>query len=140
MRGVMGVIQSSQKAIKWFLLAAQKGDVTGQYNLGRSYSDGQGVPKDYKEAMKWYRMAAEQGMPQAQYQLARMYGNGDGVRPDLETAYMWAYIASNRDGEAFAPAAEVLTLLDKEMTNAEIAQGTLWARECMSSNYKNCGY
>ena len=32
-----------------------------QYNLGRMYATGQGVPKDEAEMVKWWRAAAEQG-------------------------------------------------------------------------------
>ena len=135
-----GVPQDYAEAVKWYHLAAEQGYAPAQDSLGDMYFEGFGVPQDDAEALKWYRLAAEQGMPQAQYQLGRMYGNGHGVSPDFETAYMWAYIASERGEEAFAPAAEVITLLSKVMTNAEIAQGTLWAKECMDSGYTKCGY
>jgi len=45
---------------------AEKGDAQAQYNLGVSYANGQGVPKDKAQAKQWYRKAAEQGFEQAQ--------------------------------------------------------------------------
>ena len=45
---------------EWSLLAEQ-GYSGAQYNLGKMYKDGLGVPEDYAEAARWYRLAAEQG-------------------------------------------------------------------------------
>jgi len=45
---------------EWKPLAKQ-GDARAQYNLGRMYANGQGVPQNYKIAVKWWKLAAEQG-------------------------------------------------------------------------------
>ncbi len=58
---------------------AEQGDVHAQYNLGRMYGDGLGVPQDYAEAMKWYRKSAEQGDAHGQNNLGAMYAEGQGV-------------------------------------------------------------
>jgi len=46
---------------KYFLVAAQLGDMDAQQQLGFCYSNGKGCKKDRKEAARWYRVAAEQG-------------------------------------------------------------------------------
>lgn len=48
-------------AANLYLLAAEQGYVSAQYNLGYMYDKGYGVEQDYREAEKWYRLAAEQG-------------------------------------------------------------------------------
>jgi hypothetical protein len=53
------------EAVKWYRLAAEKGNAISQYNLGFLYENGQGVPQDYAEAVKWYRLAANQGYTDA---------------------------------------------------------------------------
>ena len=73
---------------KWKSLAEQ-GNSEAQYNIGRMYYKGDGVPKDYKEAVKWYRKAAEQGSVDAQYMMGRMYYKGDGVPKDYKEAVKW---------------------------------------------------
>jgi TPR repeat protein len=51
---------------------AEQGDVDAQWNLGRMYGNGRGVPEDDAEAIKWYRLAAEQGYARAQFNLGGM--------------------------------------------------------------------
>lgn len=130
-----GVPQDYTEAIKWYRKAAEQGSASAQHNLGIMYSKGQGVPQDYSEAGKWWRKAAEQGHAYAQYGLGVMYYEGQGVLQDNVRAHIWANIAaangaSNdlRDGVA------------KEMTPADISKAEFMARECMDSNYKNCGW
>ena len=41
--------------------AAEGGDAEAQFNLGRMYASGEGVPRDYKAAVRWFRKADEQG-------------------------------------------------------------------------------
>ena len=62
--------------------AAESGDAVAQYNLGRFYFYGNGVPKDEREAAKWFHMAASQGVARAQYKLGVMYFNAQGVPQD----------------------------------------------------------
>lgn len=43
-----------------------------QFERGRAYEKGQGVPQDDAQALAWYRKAAEQGHAKAQYNLGVM--------------------------------------------------------------------
>jgi hypothetical protein len=54
---------------EWKPLAKQ-GNARAQYNLGRMYANGQGVPQNYKIAVKWWKLAAEQGNGAARRGLA----------------------------------------------------------------------
>ena len=65
-----------------------------------------------------------------------MYGNGEGVLRDLDLAHMWFNIAgANGDW-----AAKIMRdSLERDMTPAEIGRATELARECMVSDYRNCG-
>ena len=56
---------------------ADEGRAGAQYNLGRLYAKGEGVPHDYFEAATWYRLAAEQGHGAAQFDLADLYKYGE---------------------------------------------------------------
>ena len=62
--------------MKWLSLAAKQDYPNAQYNLGRMYREGIGVPQNDQEAFKWFSRAAQQGDAEAQYNLGAMYVNG----------------------------------------------------------------
>ena len=132
-----GVLQDYAEALKWYRLAAEQGNVGAQSNLGVMYHKGEGVLQDDAEAVKWLRLAAEQGNAQAQNNLGTMYKKGNGVLQDNIRAHIWYNIASangiKKSGESREERAGL-------MTTADISKAQSMARECMSSNYKNCGW
>lgn len=83
------VEQDYSESLKWYRLAADKGDPHGQNNLGSMYLNALGVEQNAAEAVKWYRLAAEQGEPAAQYNLAVRYREGDGVPLDIKESAKW---------------------------------------------------
>ena len=50
-----------QKAYRLWKRSAEKGSVRAEFNLGRMYYEGKGVPQDYMPAYAWFSAAAEQG-------------------------------------------------------------------------------
>jgi hypothetical protein len=56
-----GVAQDFAEARKWFQLAADRGEIKAQTNLGALYATGRGVSQSYAEATKWYGLAAKHG-------------------------------------------------------------------------------
>ena len=130
-----GVVQDYKEAVKWYRLAAEKGNAAAQFNLGNMLKDGKGVIQDYKEAEKWYRSAAEQGYAAAQYNLGVMYANGEGVIQDNVMAHMWLNIgASFGDKDA----AKYRDIVGERMTYADISKARQLTRECVAKNYKGC--
>jgi TPR repeat protein len=92
---------------------SREADANAQFNLGRMYENGDGVPririkesgggrsdawkkKHYKEAVKYYRMAANQGHAEAQLSLGRIYSSGDGVSQDGKEAVKWYHKAADQ--------------------------------------------
>jgi uncharacterized protein len=71
------------------LIAAEKGDAGGQYNIGYMFFNGVGVKQDYAMAASWYRKAAEQGNDVAQMGLGLLYDKGWGVKQDSAEAASW---------------------------------------------------
>ena len=116
---------------------AEQGDAGAQFLLGIMYRNGRGVLQDYTEAVSWYRKAAEQGDAGAQNNLGFMYGNGRGVLQDNILAHMWANISSANGNENGSEGRDIMA---KEMTPQDISAAQAMARDCMSSNYQNCGY
>ena len=123
--------------IKEWTPLAEGGFAPAQYLLGYIYKNGDGVPQNYKEAVKWYKLAAEQGYADAQSSLGLMYIMGLGVLQDTIMAHMWTNIASANGVENGGEAREAIA---KAMTPAAIEKAQAMARECMSSDYKKCGY
>jgi len=76
--------------------ASYFGDADAQYNLGRIYLDGKGVPKDAKQAARWLRLAANKGQYEAQALLGNLFFNGDKVPRQAARGLMWLMLA--RDG------------------------------------------
>jgi hypothetical protein len=59
-------------AVNTIKSAANQGNVTAQYIVGKIYERGEGVKPDHNEAMKWYSLAAVQGNPNAKQALDRL--------------------------------------------------------------------
>ncbi len=131
-----GVPQDQAEAFRWLRLAAQQGHADGQAMVGTMYVNGTGVRQDDSGAFRWYRLAAAQGRADSQYQVGRMYFMGQGVRQDLVLAHMWFNIAGANGDEA---ARATRLNFDLLLTPAEIRRATELARECMASDYEDCG-
>ncbi len=67
-----------ESAITMFKQAAELGNAEGQYELGKCYFEGKGVPCDENQAFSWWKLSAEQGHMFAQYRL------GTEIPEDLE--------------------------------------------------------
>ena len=70
--------------------AAERGDVVAQYYLAVRYGNGE-------QAATWFRRAAEAGVATAQLKLGHMYLVGNGVPRNLEPARAWLQEAAERD-------------------------------------------
>ncbi len=124
-----------EAGIKWYLRAANQGDVIAQTNLAMMYSFDkekkelcikwytevakQGDPvsqydlatflrddENYKEAFKWMKRSAKQNYDPAMLSLARMYLNGVGVKKDKKKAVHWLKKISSKEYPHVAQQAE----------------------------------
>ena len=55
------VTQDYKTAVKWFTLAAEQGKALAQYNLGRLYYLGKGVPENLIYAHMWAKQSSSNG-------------------------------------------------------------------------------
>ena len=76
-------------AVRGFLVYAEQGNASAQFNLGDIYREGRGVLKDHAEAARWFRLAAEQGHAEAQNKLGVIYQDGNGVLKNMTKAAHW---------------------------------------------------
>ena len=65
---------------------AEQGQAEAQFNLGMTYHNGEGVPRNDSEATKWYRKAAEQGHAEAQYNVVSIYYFDGVIQQDYDEA------------------------------------------------------
>ena len=82
--GAQQALDQSQAAIKayqardyqtaarlWYALA-NSGDAAAQYNLGRLYAQGEGVPRDMPEAYKWFALSRAAGRSEGNVALGKI--------------------------------------------------------------------
>jgi len=84
------------KGLNYLKIAAKRGNVDAQYQLGLCYETGKGVTIDKKEAAKWYREATFKGNKPAAAKLSDFYYNGFGVKKDLQKSKYYKDVA-NKD-------------------------------------------
>lgn len=85
----------TEETVQRWLIKAEQGHAMAQYNLGISYYNGVGIPKDWSKALHWFKAAGVQGIVDALYMIGMMYQFGKGVVPDAEEAFRWYYKAAD---------------------------------------------
>lgn len=93
-------------ASEYYRRAAQKGNASAMFCLGKLYWSGKGVKQDYAEAVRWFKAAAEAGNVEAMVVLGWVYyrGLGDGkiVAVDLKRSRKYYQLAvDNGDDRAY---------------------------------------
>lgn len=95
--GLDAVQEDSVEAVRWYLLAASKGDAVAQTLLAHCYLKGRGTAKDRTEAFRWLWTAAQQGYALAQASLGLCYSKGDGIQEaDPCEALYWQRLAAEQ--------------------------------------------
>ena len=145
-------------AIDQWRQPAIAGDADAQFNMGKAYQLGRGVPLDASIAEGWFKKAAMQGHPQAEANLGLALfqdGKADAARPWLEKAakrderraqlvlgtmlfngdggpkdYVRAYALVTRASQQGLPqAAPTLAQLDQFVPSDQRARGTEIAKQ-----------
>jgi len=82
-------IEEDSRSIEALNHDASQGDAEAEFELGRRYTLGAGVERDFAETVKWYRRAAEKGHAKAQYNLGSCFQYGLGVETNKDEAKKW---------------------------------------------------
>jgi TPR repeat protein len=85
-----GIPHDSAEAMRWYSLAAEKGNEEALCFMGKMSEDG----GDFSEAMRWYQLAAERGNAGAMFNIAMMYNRSQGVSIDPSELYFWFSLCS----------------------------------------------
>lgn len=78
-------------AAEYFRRAAEKGNASGMFCLGKLYWNGKGVKQDRAKALAYFRKAAENGNVEACVTLGWIYYNGEKNLVDKDLAMAEAY-------------------------------------------------
>lgn len=78
--GLRGVRRDNEKALHWFLKAADKGEPRSMELLGEIYARGAGVEKNYTKALEWLTLASRQKYSSAYNGIGYLYVKGYGVK------------------------------------------------------------
>ena len=109
--------------------AAERGNPSAQYHLGKLLLQGNEIPKDAKDAVRWLTESAEQGNQYAQYALGKIYLLGKDAPKDSGTARIWfqrsadqgnqsaQYFVEHMDDHRTAPSAQSVIRLLYHMAN-----------------------
>ena len=115
--------------------AAEAGNASAQFELGKCYDSGIGVEKNTVEAVKWYRKAADQGFANAQYYLGFCYEHGRGVEINATEAVQW-YRKATEQGNAEAQNALAECYKKGIGVVQDDAESAKWHRQAFESYHK----
>lgn len=100
-RSGTGVGKDMSEAVRWYSLAAERGDRFAARDLAKMYYQGDGVDKDFKQFLAWTAKAAELGHPEAQANLGLMLVQGKDLPKDAPTGVKLVQDAAAQ-GDGFA--------------------------------------
>ena len=94
--------EDREKMLEWLEKSAEQGFAKAQYQVGKSYKNGEGVEKDIDKAFEYFTKAAKQNNGDAQLALGKCYLKGKGVEKDEAKAKEWfkKAIKNENDGKA----------------------------------------
>jgi TPR repeat protein/predicted phosphodiesterase len=90
----LGKPQSYEQAMKYYLMAADLGNLEAMCDLGYMYLVGQGTEKDLEKSFYWYLKSAELGYLHSMRDVGQAYYFGIGMEVDYKEAVNWFKKAS----------------------------------------------
>jgi hypothetical protein len=92
-----------EKAVSLLRIGAKEGYSGSEFDLGRKYQKGDGVPQSYQLPLHWYSMAADQGHSTAMNNIGYLIAKGFGTEKNHAKALGW-YLraAQNASNIAFS--------------------------------------
>ena len=83
------VEQNDVKALRWFLEAAEGGNMLGQYAAGIAFYRGKSSSPEPQAARHYFVEAALKGHATAPLHVGRLFYAGEGVTQNYARAYFW---------------------------------------------------
>jgi TPR repeat protein len=89
----LGITRNPQRAIRWYLRAAEADLPEAHFALGMMAAYGRDLPGNYNEGFRWFKQAAELGHAEASLHVGLMYANGQGIARDPQLGLDWVDVA-----------------------------------------------
>lgn len=105
------------KALEYYTIAAQSGDLGAYHALGYMNQKALGTTQDMDLAQQYYLYAASQNHAPSQYALGAMYANSEIGKGDLIKGYAWISLAAN---QKLKDAENTIKKIDIRMTLSDI--------------------
>ncbi len=90
-----GVEPNYSLSIKYHMMAANRGHLKSQVDLGLLYMDDDSLVYNSQEAIKWFHLAAKRGHSFAQYVIGHYYGVGTLLPKDENKSFHWLLESAN---------------------------------------------
>ena len=85
----LATLNATENPLATLEAAAASGNATAQFQLGRAYFRGEGMPVDNAKAIEWISQSAEKGNPDALTSLGFFYSQGVVFEKDESKAIEW---------------------------------------------------
>ncbi|KAF9944144.1 hypothetical protein BGZ70_005002, partial [Mortierella alpina] len=96
-----GVSEHHGRTMEWFDNIVDIRSAVAMNNIGRMYSLGESLEKDYSKALEWYLQASDAGKASAMRNIGVMYDKGQGVEQSYGKAIEW-YLKASDAGDVSA--------------------------------------
>jgi len=128
--------KNKEQAIYWLHIAAEKGHVVSQEQLGSAYFTGQIVDKDLDSSIYWFAKAGEQGSLNAQKNLVSIFYNGEQIPKLPELAFYWTKMAANQGS---TPHQYILAHMywTADGTDKSNKDSAYWANQARQNGHEN---
>lgn len=120
--------------VRQYRLGAERGDPNAEYQLGRMYFWGRGVPQDYAQAAFWCQKAADQGLAKAEYAVGNMYYYGRGYDQSYNNALVWYHKAADQNDAEAQEAIGTMNYHGYGVTQS-YSEAMVWFRKAADQGY-----
>jgi hypothetical protein len=127
--------ESYKIALKQCQIAANAGDVNGQWLLANIYRHGLAGEQNLTAAAEWFERAAANGHVGAQRELGKLLFRGKGVERDLNEAMRWLKLAARKQDPEAAFYMGVIYLGSKAHQGDQ-ASALRWFKQASEAGHK----
>jgi len=129
-------VKQYDKAMDWYLLAAQQDCAFAMNNIGEMYFKAHGVKEDCKKASEWFKKSADKNNPLGCQNLAFLFENGYGVQMDEKKAFDY-YLKAAQLGNAKAQHEVAQMYFLGVGTQKDFGKSADWYRHALDGGNKN---
>ena len=123
--------QDYEKALEWYLKAAEQGDEDSEYMVRLLYSK----LEDYNNLLKWCKKGIEQNQVDAKFTMGWLFFNGYGVEKNILKAKEW-YEKAAEDNDSFSQYRLGRLYFDENEIENDYKQVVYWIEKAAENKYQ----